>query len=69
MRFSSRGWPLSRDAVEGIVDRMRSMWEEHGFGPWAAVDRSSGRWLGRIGLSTVHLGYQAGAATPHGRAE
>ena len=25
-------------------------WRERGFGPWAAIDRATGTWIGRIGL-------------------
>jgi RimJ/RimL family protein N-acetyltransferase len=53
MRFISGGEPLSREDVEGILRRTRAMWEEHGFGPWAALEKDSGRWIGRIGLSLL----------------
>ena len=29
------------------------MWKEHGFGPWAAIEKRSGHWVGRIGLSLL----------------
>lgn len=28
-------------------------WRVNGFGPWAAVDKVSGRWIGRIGLDEL----------------
>ena len=53
MHFISRGKPLSRAAIEDILSRTRSMWQEYGFGPWAAIEKSSGRWVGRIGLNLL----------------
>jgi len=53
MRFISRGRPLSRDDVGEIVASTRSTWEEYGFGPWAAIEKSSGCWVGRIGLNLL----------------
>jgi len=53
MHFISRGRPLSRADVEEILRRTRSMWETYGFGPWAAVEKGSGRWVGRIGLNLL----------------
>jgi Acetyltransferase (GNAT) domain len=53
MRFISGGTPLPQDAVEEIHRRTRSMWDEYGFGPWAATEKSSGRWIGRIGLNLL----------------
>lgn len=29
------------------------MWERHGFGPWAALEKDGGRWIGRIGLNLL----------------
>ena len=25
----------------------------HGFGPWAALDKSTGQWIGRVGLDEL----------------
>jgi RimJ/RimL family protein N-acetyltransferase len=50
MRYISRGGPLSREDVGEILGRTRSMWEKDGFAPWAAVEKRTGRWVGRIGL-------------------
>jgi RimJ/RimL family protein N-acetyltransferase len=54
------GNPLVRRALrrrsptrEGIRIGIRKMlrhWEQRGFGPWAAVDKESGRLIGHIGL-------------------
>ena len=53
MHFISGGEALSRQDVEQILRRTRSMWDEYGFGPWAAIDKDSGRWIGRIGLNLL----------------
>lgn len=53
MRFISRGRPLPPDVIDQILGRTREMWEEHGFGPWAALEKASGRWIGRIGLNLL----------------
>ncbi len=28
-------------------------WRVNGFGPWAAIDKASGRWIGKIGLDEL----------------
>jgi RimJ/RimL family protein N-acetyltransferase len=42
--------PASRDRVRIGLERIRRHWEQHGFGPWAAVDKETGRLIGHIGL-------------------
>ena len=42
------------DAAEGLR-RWRAHWEEHGYGLWAVEERTSGRFVGRIGLSHHRL--------------
>jgi hypothetical protein len=34
-----------------VADPFLRQWRENGFGPWAAIDRRTGRWLGEIGLN------------------
>lgn len=51
MSFISGGRPLARDDVEVLTRRTLATWSEHGFGPWAAIEKASGRWVGRIGLN------------------
>ena len=53
MTFISRGQPLPREAVDKILDRTDSMWRDYGFGPWAAIEKQSRRWVGRIGLNLL----------------
>jgi RimJ/RimL family protein N-acetyltransferase len=52
MRFIS-GRPLSRARVEQIHARTLAHWDEYGFGPWAALEKASGRWVGRLGLNLL----------------
>lgn len=42
--------PQSRERVLAMVERARRMWDEHGFGPWDAIERETGHWIGRLGL-------------------
>jgi RimJ/RimL family protein N-acetyltransferase len=53
MRFISRGRPLPPVAIDQILERTRTMWEEHGFGPWAALEKPNGHWVGRLGLNLL----------------
>src|SRR5919204_1314566 len=53
MRFITRGRPLPREIVDEILDRTREMWRQHGFGPFAAIEKRSGNWIGRIGLNLL----------------
>ena len=53
MSFISRGNPLPRAVVDEILARTQQMWREHGFGPWAALERATERWIGRIGLNLL----------------
>jgi ribosomal-protein-alanine N-acetyltransferase len=53
MRYISGGEPLSHASVSEILKRTGSMWKEYGFGPWAALEKSTGRWVGRIGLNLL----------------
>ena len=55
MRFITRGRPLPREIVDEILDRTREMWRQHGFGPFAEIEKRSGNWIGRIGLNLPRL--------------
>lgn len=54
MRFISGGKPLTEDVIGSIIERTLAIWDEHGYGPWAAIDRQTGRWVGRIGLNLLN---------------
>jgi RimJ/RimL family protein N-acetyltransferase len=53
MQFIGGGVPLDRPRVEAMLDRVLRLWRERGFGPWAAIDKASGAWLGEIGLNEI----------------
>ena len=53
MRFISGGVPLDRNVIRSITQRSRALWETYGYGPWAAIDKQSGSWVGRIGLNQL----------------
>ena len=53
MKFISGGRALPRELVDEINGRAHTMWSEHAFGPWAAVEKRTGHWIGRIGLNLL----------------
>jgi RimJ/RimL family protein N-acetyltransferase len=53
VRFISGGVPYSREDATENSERSERLWKEFGFGPWAAIERTTGRWLGRIGLNLL----------------
>lgn len=53
MRYIAGGRPLTRAESVAISARSRELWDTYGYGPWAALERSSGQWVGRIGLNLL----------------
>jgi RimJ/RimL family protein N-acetyltransferase len=53
VRFISDGVPFSREEAEESSRRSIRLWKEFGFGPWAAIERATGRWVGRLGLNLL----------------
>lgn len=52
MRYVTHEYgPLSYAEAVQAHTRILRLWEEHGYGPWAAVEKRSGRWVGKIGLN------------------
>src|SRR5207302_7408073 len=52
MRYITHEYgPLSYEEATQAHARILRLWEERGFGPWAAVEKRSGRWVGKIGLN------------------
>jgi RimJ/RimL family protein N-acetyltransferase len=39
--------------VAGVSARTLEQWERNGFGPWVAIEKATGRWVGRIGLNEI----------------
>ena len=42
--------PLSHEEAKQAHVRILRLWDERGFGAWAAVEKASGQWVGKIGL-------------------
>ena len=53
VRFITGGEPLGDQDVQDIHQRTLRLWDEHGYGPWSATEKVSGRWVGRIGLNLL----------------
>jgi RimJ/RimL family protein N-acetyltransferase len=45
--------PFSPQDVAVLSARTLEQWERNGFGPWAAIEKQTGRWVGRIGLDEL----------------
>ena len=45
--------PFSPEDVAELSARTLAQWERNGFGPWAAIEKATGRWVGRIGLDEL----------------
>jgi RimJ/RimL family protein N-acetyltransferase len=46
-----RHFPPER--IARIADGSLRQWRVNGFGPWAAIDKASGAWIGRMGLDEL----------------
>ena len=51
LSLDGRPWP--RERSEAMFEHFRGQWRERGVGPWAAIDKRNGRWLGQIGLNEL----------------
>jgi RimJ/RimL family protein N-acetyltransferase len=49
--LSVEGRPWPRERSVGAFAHFRRQWQDNGFGPWAAIDKHTGGWLGQIGLN------------------
>jgi RimJ/RimL family protein N-acetyltransferase len=47
------GRNLGPDRIARLAEHSARQWRVNGFGPWAALDRASGAWIGRIGLDDL----------------
>jgi len=45
--------PFSPADVAELSARTLEQWKRNGFGPWAAIEKQTGRWAGRIGLDEL----------------
>lgn len=49
----SGGRVLPPDRIARIAEYSLRQWHANGFGPWAAIDRTTSSWIGRIGLDEL----------------
>ena len=47
------GRSLTPDRIARFADSSLRQWRMNGFGPWAAIDKATGSWIGRIGLDEL----------------
>jgi hypothetical protein len=47
------GRDMSPDRIARLADGSVRQWRVNGFGPWAAIDKTTGRWIGRLGLDDL----------------
>lgn len=47
------GRHLPPDRIARIAEGSLRQWRVNGFGPWAAIDRTTGSWIGRVGLDAL----------------
>ena len=45
--------PFTPQEVAQVAARTLEQWERNRFGPWVAIEKSTGRWVGRIGLNEI----------------
>jgi len=48
-----QGRHLPPERVMAIAQSSLQQWQRNGFGPWAAQDRATGQWIGRVGLDEL----------------
>jgi ribosomal-protein-alanine N-acetyltransferase len=53
VEFITGGEPVDEAHVREIHQRTLRLWRDHGYGPWAAFEKESGRWIGRVGLNLL----------------
>jgi ribosomal-protein-alanine N-acetyltransferase len=46
-----RHFPPER--IRALGEHTLGQWRRNGFGPWAAIDKATGRWIGRLGLDEL----------------
>jgi RimJ/RimL family protein N-acetyltransferase len=41
--------PPTRERAEVEANRILQSWRDHGLGPWAAIEKTTGSWIGKLG--------------------
>jgi len=52
-RYILLGEPFTPQDVAQVSARTLEQWDHNGFGPWVAIEKATGRWVGRIGLNEI----------------
>jgi len=52
-RVTQHTRPIPRERIEAFAESFLRQWHEHSFGPFAAIEKSTGRWVGQIGLNRL----------------
>ena len=47
------GRNMPRERIARLADHSLQQWRVNGFGPWAAIDKATGAWIGQIGLDEL----------------
>jgi RimJ/RimL family protein N-acetyltransferase len=47
------GRNMPPDRIRAFAESSLRQWRVNGFGPWAAIEKATGRWIGRIGLDEL----------------
>jgi RimJ/RimL family protein N-acetyltransferase len=47
------GRNMPPDRVDRLAEASLRQWRVNGFGPWAAIEKATGAWIGRIGLDEL----------------
>jgi RimJ/RimL family protein N-acetyltransferase len=53
VRFISDGVPYTHAEALENSERSERLWKDYGFGPWAALEQATGKWIGRLGLNLL----------------
>ena len=48
-----KGRHLPPERIRVIAQSSLQQWQRNGFGPWAALDKATGQWIGRVGLDEL----------------
>ena len=48
-----KGRHLLPERIMAIAQSSLWQWQRNGFGPWAALDKVTGQWIGRVGLDEL----------------
>jgi RimJ/RimL family protein N-acetyltransferase len=53
IRYIVLNEPFTPEDLADVSARTVEQWEHNDFGPWVAIEKATGRWIGRISLSEI----------------